>query len=142
MGGMSSPSGVAAALRTARNARGLSLTEVASSAGISTATLSRIETEKQSVDVSLLLTLSRILHVSAAELVGGRDEQENDDELVATFAAMSIARRARILTASAARRPQKQNAAQLQTQVDALLDAIDLLRDELAHIQKQMRRRR
>jgi len=56
-------------LRQARTARQLSLNDVAGRAKISVATLSRIERDKQGIDLGLFLTLSRILKAPPHDLV-------------------------------------------------------------------------
>jgi len=57
-------------LRQIRRDHRLSLRHVAEQAGVSVATLSRVETNKQSVDVALLLALAEVLHISAGDLLG------------------------------------------------------------------------
>ena len=56
-------------LRQARTARQLSLNDVAGRAKISVATLSRIERDKQGIDLGLFLTLSRILKAPPHDLL-------------------------------------------------------------------------
>lgn len=66
-------------LRAARRQRRLSLQQVAHSAGISAATLSRIETSKQSLDIKLLLRVAETLGASPEEfLAHGREDQIGD----------------------------------------------------------------
>lgn len=60
-------------LREARRKRRLSLQQVAHAAGISAATLSRIETSKQSLDIQLLLRVAETLGAPAAEFLSGGD---------------------------------------------------------------------
>ncbi|HEY0590931.1 MAG TPA: helix-turn-helix transcriptional regulator, partial [Thermoanaerobaculia bacterium] len=56
-------------LREARRQRRLSLQQVAQSAGISAATLSRIETSKQSLDIQLLLRVAETLGAAPADVL-------------------------------------------------------------------------
>lgn len=71
-------------IREARRLRRLSLQQVASRVGLSAPSLSRIETDKQALDVELLLLLARTLRTSASELLpvdpdeemGGRHEMD------------------------------------------------------------------
>ena len=57
-------------IRELRQAQGRSLADVAGKAKVSVATLSRIENDKQSVDLGLFLVLAGILQVAAHELLG------------------------------------------------------------------------
>ena len=138
---MKSMSNVGAALRIARRARGLSLNQVATQAGVSTATLSRIETENQTVDVSRLLEISKILDVSPAQIIGGEGHAgDAEDALVDALAALPAPARARVISAAAAPRHQKRN--QIEAQIETLLATVDLIRNELASLARQVRRRR
>ncbi|MFZ2491326.1 MAG: helix-turn-helix transcriptional regulator, partial [Thermoanaerobaculia bacterium] len=86
---MGARTGIGEALRSVRTARAMSLSEVATAAGISTATLSRIETGKQSLDVAVLVRICAILHVPAAQLLGGEAEGRTSEEaLVSSLAAL------------------------------------------------------
>jgi transcriptional regulator with XRE-family HTH domain len=60
-------------LREARRKRRLSLQQVAQAAGISAATLSRIETSKQSLDIKLLVRVAETLGAPAADFLSGGD---------------------------------------------------------------------
>ena len=132
---------VGAALRIARRSRGLSLNQVATQAGVSTATLSRIETENQTVDVSRLLEISKILDVSPAQILGDDGHAgDGEDALVDALAALPASARARVISAAAAPRHQKRS--QIDSQIETLLATVDVIREELASLQKQVRRRR
>lgn len=61
---------VAPRLRRIRQQRGLTLTEVASEAGISKSTLSRLETGRRKPSLELLLPLAAIYRVPLDDLVG------------------------------------------------------------------------
>ena len=139
---MASTLSVGEALRSARKARGLSLNDVAKEAGISTATLSRIETEKQNLDVALFLSLSHVLNVSAGAILDRRNGGETEDSLAQTLAAMSADGRARVISAATQRRPARRSPEELQARVDGLLATIDLVRNELSELQTQIRGRR
>lgn len=56
-------------LRTARQSRGLTLEELATAAGMSTSTLSRLESGKRQASLELLLPLCRRLGISLDDLV-------------------------------------------------------------------------
>lgn len=139
---MPSTQGVGNALRGARNARGMSLSEVATAAGVSAATLSRIETEKQGVDVSLLLSITAILHVTPADILANDDDRQHSEErLVDALAALPSAERAKIVAAASRRRPSRKTSEQLQAQLEMLLMTVDLIREELTELQHETRRR-
>ncbi|HEX6096969.1 MAG TPA: helix-turn-helix transcriptional regulator [Thermoanaerobaculia bacterium] len=123
-------------LRRLRAERAFSLATVAERAGISVATLSRVETNKQSLEVGLLVTLAGILGVSAAEILGG--EQENVDSLSRRLAALPAAERAQVLLKSA--RPR--SGSELGSALDGLVSTVEVLRDELLSVQHALRRRR
>jgi transcriptional regulator with XRE-family HTH domain len=139
---MSTPD-IGAALRVARQARRLSLSDVAEKAGMSVATLSRIETGKQNVDVSLLVNLAHILHVSPAALLEGNgDGRQPMVVLAEELALLSPAERARVL-ASALKQSRKDGSKEaLHARVESLLTTLDLIREELHHVRKDIRRGR
>lgn len=130
---------IGARLRSARQLRQLSLSDVASRAGISVATLSRLETSKQSVDVELLTTLAGILGIAPARLLGPGEDSQDLELLADRLAALRAAERAEIMRA-AARRRQKQK--DLGAVVDDLLATLDILRDELEQVARATRKRR
>ena len=139
---MSTPE-IGAALRLARQARRMSLSDVAEKAGMSVATLSRIETGKQNVDVSLLVSLAHILHVSPAALIEGNgDGRQPMVVLAEELALLSPAERARVL-ASALKQSRKDGSKEaLHARVESLLTTLDLIREELHHVRKDIRRGR
>lgn len=72
-------------LREARRNRRLSLQQVAERTGISAATLSRIETGKQSLDVKLFLHLSEILETPAANFLEPAQDSDGMGDLRRTL---------------------------------------------------------
>ena len=125
-------------LRRLRVERQLSLAGVAAQAGVSVATLSRVETSKQTLDVPMLQTLARILGVPAGEILG---EDGNDDDpatLERRLARLSGADRTKLFLDASRRR----NAKELGNVLDDLLSTIDVLRDELLEVQRSVRRRK
>jgi transcriptional regulator with XRE-family HTH domain len=113
---MNDPDSVGPTLRRLRKQRNIALSEVAGQAGISVATLSRIETNKQGIDVSLLLNLARILGAPAADILGSDVPPED---------AGSLSRR---------------GAKELQPALDDLLSAVEVLREELLTVQRAIKR--
>jgi transcriptional regulator with XRE-family HTH domain len=71
---------IGARLRAARQHNRLLLEEVAWRAGVSAATLSRIETGKRSLDVSLLVVLADAMDVPAASLLGEEEVRADSRE--------------------------------------------------------------
>src|SRR5688572_9673385 len=143
-------------LREARQAQSRSLADVAGKANISVATLSRIENEKQSVEVGLFLLLARVLSVPAHELLGTQEENGNGehvegnarlDPLVRRIAALGSADRLELwkeLTVE--RRTQRGRARgsesrQMAQHVEELLAQVDFLREELEGVRKRIKRR-
>ncbi|HVR43284.1 MAG TPA: helix-turn-helix transcriptional regulator [Thermoanaerobaculia bacterium] len=115
-------------LRQTRRLRHLSLQQVAANAGISAATLSRIETGKQSLDVALFIELARILEVPPASFFG----PESDDgvaDLRQAVLALPPRMRAELWTALARHAAERGDPA--PDRIPELLAQVDLLRAEL-----------
>jgi transcriptional regulator with XRE-family HTH domain len=135
-------------LRQARTARQLSLNDVAGRAKISVATLSRIERDKQGIDLGLFLTLSRILKAPPHDLLtADGDGKDAVDPLALRIASLDVAERARLWRELAAtyknhraawRRARIRN---LSQQVEELLAHIEFLHAEIETVQRQLRRR-
>ena len=131
-------------LRQARQSRSLSLSEVASRAKISVATLSRIERDKQAIDLGMFLTLSRILKTPPHELIGV-EEDEGIDPLVMRIARLNIVERTELWRELATHRRNgtsgRRQLRQLSYQVEELLAQIDFLREEIEAVQRRLRAR-
>jgi transcriptional regulator with XRE-family HTH domain len=134
-------------LRAARLAQDRSLADVAGKAQISVATLSRIENDKQSVDLGLFLSIADVLQVSAQQLIAEQGQGTNGDPLARRIAALGSRERLELWQDLAEeRRTQrgKRRGAEMRQvgqQVDELLAQIDFLREELESIRKRMKRR-
>jgi transcriptional regulator with XRE-family HTH domain len=131
-------------IRQARTARNLSLSDVASRAKISVATLSRVERDKQGIDLGLFLTLCRILQSSPQELLGSAEPGDKLDPLVVRIAALNHAERLRLWRDLTARRLQsRRQRAQRHTQdqVEELLAQLEFLRAEMEAVHSRIRRR-
>lgn len=133
-----------ARLRQARQSRRLSLKDVASRAQISVATLSRIERDKQGLDLGMFFTLSKILKTTPQDLMGSDQEDGRVDPLASQIARMDPTERTRLWKdLSAGVRSSKQGRARLHNlsyEVEELLAQIDFLRDEIRSVQKRLRR--
>jgi transcriptional regulator with XRE-family HTH domain len=134
-------------IRATRLAQSRSLADVAAKAKISVATLSRIENDKQSVEMRLFLSLARVLNVPATELLGEEGCQTDGDPLARRIAALGT-RECLDLWRSLAteRRSQRISARgtevrQVAQQVEELLAQIDFVREELDAVRKRMKRR-
>jgi transcriptional regulator with XRE-family HTH domain len=71
------PVNIGERIRKVRQAKNLSLQQVAQKTSLSSATLSRIETSKQSLDLEVFLQLATVLEFSPAQLL---DEAEHDGD--------------------------------------------------------------
>jgi transcriptional regulator with XRE-family HTH domain len=131
-------------LRIARQSRNLSLTELAESADISAATLSRIERDKQNLDLGLFLTLTRILKLTPHEVLDDSDE-EGVDPLVRVISRMQTGERANLWRSLAAERKthrsRKIDGRAVANEVDELLAQVDFIRGEIESVQKSLRKR-
>lgn len=121
-------------LRAARQGSGMSLTDVAVRAKISAATLSRIETGKQSIDAELLVLLTRIIGITASDVFG-----ENSDgtgslaRTIATMDARDLTELWRmVMTERSRHRPSRNhNSAQVESKLDELVAHLDFVRTEI-----------
>ncbi len=131
-------------IREVRQSQGRSLAEVAGKAKISVATLSRIETDKQSIDVALLVVLSRILGVEASDILGS--ESAGPDPLAHRIASLDTRKRAELwrdlATERRTQRSRSRNANTMGQQVDELLAQIDFLREELEAVRLKVKKPR
>jgi len=132
-------------IRQARTARQLSLNDVATRAHISVATLSRIERDKQGLDLGLFLNLSKILKATPHELIGG-DDGANLDLLAARIAALSHDERLKLWRDLAAERRSRQrnggrwHTRTLSDEVDELLAQMEYVRAEMEGVSARVRR--
>lgn len=135
-------------LRETRLAQSRSLADVAAKAEISVATLSRIENDKQSVDLDLFLALARVLEVAPNDLLGaqGGDGHGSGDALARRIASLGAKERADLWRELAAERRSRRararlDAQQVSHQIDELLAQMDFLREELESVRKRVKRR-
>ena len=132
-------------LREARETRGLSLTDVATEAHISAATLSRIETGKQGLDFGLFLIIAKVLAIAPIDLMDA--DGDNSDPIINRIAHLSSTERTRMwreLTEtrrnSRAKR-QTRRSDTLAQQMEELFAQFDYIREELESVRNTVRRR-
>ncbi len=130
-------------LRETRQAQELSLTEIATKAGISAATLSRIETDKQGIDLGLFLTLARVLKAVPHDLLGEADAEEQSDPLVKKIVSLASADRAQMWRdLTTARRERRRRTRQdVPGQFEELLAQFEYIRQEIESVRANLRRR-
>lgn len=131
-------------IRELRQAQGRSLADVAGRAKISVATLSRIENDKQSVDLGLFLVLAKVLQVAANELLSADgDGDGNADPLARRIAMLETKKRAELWRDVAAERRAQRTRGRIDAaqQVEEMLAHIDYLREELETVRKRMKKR-
>ncbi len=132
-------------IRQARLSREMSLTDLAHKADVSAATLSRIENEKQGLDLSMFLTLAKILKVAPHELLGEREgESVGPDPLVVRISNLEPAERTKVWKGLTARRKKgtddHASGRQLQERVEELIAQLDYLRGEMQNVLRRSRR--
>ncbi|HEX6084417.1 MAG TPA: helix-turn-helix domain-containing protein [Thermoanaerobaculia bacterium] len=135
-------------LRQFRQAQGRSLADIAGKAKVSVATLSRIENDKQSLELNLLVTLAKILQIAPAEFLNGvTGEEETGEPLARRIATLETKKRAELWRDLAAeRRTQRTrmrpSARDVAQQVEEVLAQVEFLREELETVRKRMRQRK
>jgi transcriptional regulator with XRE-family HTH domain len=135
-------------LREARVAQRLSLAEVAGRAHVSAATLSRIERDKQALDVGLFLVLAEVLRTAPVELLDPHDEAgDRTDPLVTRLASMQTKERTDMwkeLTAERLDQRQRghRSVRVVAQEVEELLAQIDFLRGEVEAVRSRLGRGR
>ena len=134
-------------IRQARTSRSLSLNEVATRAHISVATLSRIERDKQGLELGLFLILCRILKTSPQDLLGEEEDPENVDPLAVKIAGLQHTDRVQLWRdLASSRRGDRRNSVRthvrkLAEEVEELLAQLEFVRAEMESFQARVRRR-
>lgn len=132
-------------LRERRHSQGRSLADIAAKAKVSVATLSRIENDKQSVDMGLFLILAKVLQVRPNDLLGD-DATEGGDAVARRVAGLGATDRADFWRDLANERRTQRNrrgvaARDIGQQVEELLAQVDFLREELESVRKRIKRK-
>jgi transcriptional regulator with XRE-family HTH domain len=131
-------------LRQARISRQLSLNDVAERARISVATLSRIERDKQGLDLGMFMILSKILKTPPEELINAENAEVPADALAAQISRLDAKERANLWRDLAGRKGAsngKGHMKQVALEVDELLAQLEFLRSEIESIQKRLKLR-
>ena len=134
-------------LRQARVARQMSLADVAGEANVSAATLSRVERDKQSIDVELFLTIARVLKATPADLLCDEEGANGDDALAVRIAAMESRERTQLWRQLSNERREARQQRRSDTRADAaeveeLLAQMDFLRDEIDAVRGRLGKKR
>jgi transcriptional regulator with XRE-family HTH domain len=126
-------------IRETRIARQMSLSDVAVKAHVSTATLSRIETGKQTIDVTLLMLLARILRVPSADLLGTEEGQE--DSVADQIASLKPSDRVRLWRelSTTQKDHARQQMSDVAQQLEELVAQIDFIRGQVDHLRAAVR---
>jgi transcriptional regulator with XRE-family HTH domain len=134
-------------LRAVRQSQHLSLNHVAEKAHISVATLSRIETNKQTLDLGVFLILAKILNTPPQEFLTDGSEAEGTDPLVTRITSLDSRERTMLWRDLAAARrdggrtARRSQARNISNQVEELLAQVDFLREEIESVQQRVKRR-
>ena len=134
-------------IRDARMSRNLSLNAVADRAHISVATLSRIERDKQGLDLGLFLILCKILHFTPQQMLGG-EAAEAGDPLADQIVTMQHEERLKLWRDLATnrrsnhrQRTTRTEARKVNEEIEELLAQFEFVRAEIESVQSRMRRR-
>jgi transcriptional regulator with XRE-family HTH domain len=133
-------------IRGLRHSQGRSLADVAGKAKVSVATLSRVENDKQSVDLGLFLILAKVLEVSPHELLDEENGESRVDPMARRIAGLGSMDRTGFWRDLATERRAARNRRGAATrdvaqQVEELLAQVDFLREELESVRKRVKRR-
>lgn len=139
---------IGARIRQIRQGQRRSLADVAQKAKVSVATLSRIENDKQTLDLRLFLTIAKVLECAPAELLGELEgEADRIDQLVQKIAAFQTDERMRLwrdlanVRRTVDARYTRNHVSYLAEHVEELLAQVDFMRAELDSVRQRLRRR-
>ena len=134
-------------IRQTRQARRLSLNDVAGKARISVATLSRIERDKQGLELGLFLVLCKVLKTSPRDLIVEGEVDSNVDPLVVRIAGLNHPERLQLWHDLAAHRRgdrrshMRSQVRKLADEVEELMAQLEYVRDEMESFHTRMRKR-
>jgi transcriptional regulator with XRE-family HTH domain len=133
-------------IREARTNRNLSLNEVASRAHVSVATLSRIERDKQGLDLGLFLILCRVLKAMPHDLLSDQGG-ENVDPLALQISRLNHGERVQLWKDLADgrrnehRQTMRSNVRRLNDEIEELLAQLQYVQAEIESVQNQVHKR-
>ena len=134
-------------IRQTRQARRLSLNDVAGRAKISVATLSRIEREKQGLELGLFLQLCKVLKTSPRDLLVEGESDSNVDPLAVRIAGLNHPERLQLWHDLAANRRgdrrshMRAQMRKLADEVEELMAQLEFVRAEMESFHSRMRKR-
>lgn len=134
-------------IRQTRQARRLSLNDVAGRARISVATLSRIERDKQGLELGLFLTLCKVLKTSPRDLLVEGESDSNVDPLAVRIAGLNHPERLQLWHDLAANRRDDRRShmrarmRRLADEVEELMAQLEFVRVEMESFHSRMRKR-
>jgi transcriptional regulator with XRE-family HTH domain len=120
----------------------MSLADVAGEAHVSAATLSRVERDKQAIDIQLFLILAKILNTAPADLLGD-DHREADKALAVHIAAMESRERTKLWRElneerKEGRMRRRADLRMVSSEVEELLAQMDFLREEIDAVRARL----
>ena len=124
-------------IRQTRQARRLSLSDVAGRAKISVATLSRIERDKQGLELGLFLLLCKVLKTSPRELLIEGENDNNVDPLAVRIASLNHPDRMQLWHDLAANR-RGDRRSHMRAQMRKLADEVEELLAQLEYVRVEM----
>ena len=133
-------------IREARTSRNLSLNDVASRAHISVATLSRIERDKQGLDLGLFFILCKVLKALPHDLIGDQSG-EDVDPLALQIGRLGHGERVQLWKDLAdgrrneRRQTMRSNVRRLNDEIEELLAQLQYVQAEIEAVQNQVRKR-
>jgi transcriptional regulator with XRE-family HTH domain len=142
--GSVAPSSVGARIRKARHEEQFSLEVLARKLNVSAATLSRIETGKQPIELNFLQSLAEVLSRNMSSFIDdGRAEGTSRSSLVETMSMLGPEARIAVWRQLAERTRTRQahgrSARNLALEVDELLAQIDFLRAEIELVRTRLK---
>ena len=132
-------------LRKARTAQNRSLESVASEASISAATLSRVETGKQALEMSLFLRLASILNCRPHDLLDGEGQEEDPvAPLAHLIGGLETDERRRLWAAmseyTTSVRGRGARLQQLSNEVEELMAQLDYVRAQIGMVAEKLKK--
>jgi transcriptional regulator with XRE-family HTH domain len=132
-------------IRKARQAKQLSLQQVAEKAHLSSATLSRIETNKQSLDLELFVELSGILDLDPGVLLSTRGTGDQSvpvifdhlspDQRIGVWRKLTDLTRGQTIRT----RYRREHIRQIAVEIEVLVAQMEFMREQIEYLRKRLR---